>query len=98
VTERNDSKNDRATIRGMRSRLPGVLLGVALLILLLLLAYQLWLSYRDQVKTAEISTHNFAAIFEARLDATLRRTDADLKALALEIPTTALDPKAVHSY
>ena len=90
--------NDHATVKEMRSRLPRVLLAVVLLILVLLLAYQLWLSYRDQVKTAEINTSNFAAIFEARLDATLRRTDADLKALSIDIPLAALDLKAVPFY
>ena len=67
-----------------------VLLGFALLAVLLLLIGQLWLSYRDHVRTAEISTHNIAAIFEARLEATLRRTDADLRGLLSEIPLSAL--------
>lgn len=82
--------NDRAAIRSMRSRLPGGLLAIMLTVLLALLSYQLWMNYRDQVRTAEVNTRNLAAIFEARLDATLRRTDADLKALAQEIPAEAL--------
>jgi PAS domain S-box-containing protein len=90
--------NDRAAIKGMRSKLPGGLLSIALLVLLLLLAYQLLLSYRDKVRTAELSTRNYAAIFEARLDATLRRTDADLKALASEIPVAALNQSAVPRF
>ena len=90
--------NDHVTVEEMRSRPTKGLLAVALLILVLLLAYQLWLSYRDQVKTAEINTSNFAAIFEARLDATLRRTDADLKALSIDIPLTALNLKATPYY
>ena len=87
--------NDRAAIRNMRSRMPSGLLAGMLLVLLSLLGYQLWLNYRDQVRTAEINTRNLAAIFEARLDATLRRTDADLKALASEIPVEALNQKNV---
>ena len=67
------------------------LLGTAMLAMLLLLGGQLWLSFRDKVKTAEISTHNIAAIFEARLDATLRHTDADLTVLTGEIPRAALN-------
>jgi PAS domain S-box-containing protein len=90
--------NDPAAIKRMRSRRPGGLLLMALLLLLLLLAYQLWLSYRDHVNTAEINTRNLAAIFETRLDATLRRTDADLKALASDIPLAALNQKAVPRY
>lgn len=92
---RTESLNDKAAIRGMRSRLPSLLLTGVFLILLMLLAYQLWLSYRSQVRAAEVSTSNFAEIFEARLDAVLRRTDADLKAISLEIPRAALSQKAI---
>ncbi len=90
--------NDRARIKEMRSRLPSSLMIVALSVLLSLLAYQLWLSYREQVRSAEISSRNLASIFETRLDATLRRTDADLKALSIEIPLVALNQKAVPFY
>ena len=82
---------ERARIREMRSRIPGALLAAALCILLLLLSYQLWLSYDNQVKAAEVSTRNLASIFETRLDVTLHRTDADLVALAGEIPAAALE-------
>ena len=90
--------NDRATIKGMRSKQPGSLLIGGLLVLLALLTYQLWLSYRDQIRATETNTRNLAAIFETRLEATLRRTDADLKALVMTIPTAALNRKAVSSY
>ncbi len=86
---------DLSAIRKMRSRLPGGLLLVALLLLLMLLAYQLWLSYQDKIRTAEITTRNYAEIFDARLQATLLRTDTELKLLAEEIPLTALRQKAV---
>lgn len=82
----------------MRSRLPGVLLASALGILLLLLSYQLWLSYDNQVKAAEVSTRNLASIFETRLDVTLHRTDADLLALTKDIPVAALDQRNVPYY
>ncbi len=84
-----------AAVRRLTTR---ALLAVALLLLLFLLAFQLGLSYRDQVRSAEISTRNLAAIFEARLDAALRRTDADLQALAGEIPRAALHRAAVSRY
>ena len=87
--------NDRAAIRGMRSKQPIGLVVTGMLILLLLVVAQLWVSYQDQVKTAEISTRNLAAIFEARLDATLRRTDADLQTLAASIPREAMSQSAV---
>ena len=92
---------DRAairSIRGMRSKLPSTLVAIGVLVLLLLLGDQLWLSYQDKIKTAEISTRNLAAIFETRLDATLRRTDADLKALAMIIPPEAMNQAAVPRY
>jgi PAS domain S-box-containing protein len=82
----------------LSGRLPGGVLLVALMILLLLLACQLWLSYRDQIRTAETGMHNFAAIFEARLDATLRRNDADLETLSHDIPIAAVRRSAVASY
>ncbi|MFT3849095.1 MAG: ATP-binding protein [Propionivibrio sp.] len=90
--------NERARVREMRSRLPGALLTAALLILILLASYQLWLSYDNQVRAAEVSTRNLAAVFETRLDMTLRRTDADLVALAKDIPVAALSQENASSY
>lgn len=90
--------NERARVREMRSRLPGVLLAASLFILILLASYQLWLSYDNQVRAAEVSTRNLAAVFETRLDMTLRRTDADLLALAKDIPVAALSKNNVPLY
>ncbi len=73
-------------------------MAMVLAVLISLLVYQLWLSYRDQVKTAQISTRNLAAILETRFESTLRRTDADLIALALEIPVEALHKDAVPNF
>ncbi|MBS1230473.1 MAG: hypothetical protein H6R17_3750 [Proteobacteria bacterium] len=88
--------NDRAAlVRGWTTR---CLLAGSVLVLLLLLAFQLGLSYLDQIRSAEVSTRNLAAILDARLEATLRRTDADLQALAREIPVAALNQKAVARY
>ncbi len=86
---------DRLAARRLRSRVPGGLLIVSFFILVLLLAYQLWLSYQDSIRTAEIATRNFAEIFEARLQTTLRRTDVELKLMADELPLAALHQKAV---
>ena len=90
--------NEKATIDGATNKPPGVLLSLSLLVLLVLLACLLVLSFRDQVKTAEISSHNLAAIFEARLDATLRRADADLQTLSIELPDASLRKDAVGRY
>lgn len=84
-----------AALRWLTTR--GLLAG-ALLVLLSLLAFQLGLSYQDQVRSAEVSTRNLAAIFDARFDATLRRTDADLQALVSELPAAALSRQAVARY
>ena len=89
---------DRAAIKSMRSKQPGGLLIAGVLLLLFLLTYQLWLSYRDQVVAAETNTRNLAEIFEIRLEATLRHTVADLKALQKIIPAAALDQKSVQAY
>lgn len=90
---------DRAVFRNTaHNRLYAGLLFLVMVTLLLLLGNQIRLSYRDQVRAAESSTHNIASIFEARLEATLRRIDADLKALAVEIPLAALNQKAVPRY
>ena len=88
--------NDRAAV--LRRRTTGCLLAGALLVLLLLLAFQLGLSYQEQVRLAEVSTRNLAAILDARFEAALRRTDADLQALASEIPRAALSQQAVARY
>lgn len=74
---------------------PGLLVAV-MLSMLLLLGGQLLLSYRDQVKTAEISTYNLASIFEARFEARLRQIDADLAALTREVPASALRPEGIE--
>ncbi len=90
--------NSGLSTGAVRGKLPGGLLAAALLALLLLVGYQIYLSYRHQIKLAEISTRNLAAVFETRFDATLRRTDADLQALALVIPAAALNQNAVARY
>jgi PAS domain S-box-containing protein len=74
------------------------LLAMAMITLLLLLGWQLGISYRNQIKTAEINTHNIASILDARLDVTLRHIDADLKIIASAIPEAALNQKAVPRF
>ncbi|HCV12839.1 MAG TPA: hypothetical protein DGC76_03925 [Candidatus Accumulibacter sp.] len=73
-------------------------LGCLLLAVLLLLAYQLWLSYHEQLREAETKTRNYAAIFETRLDATLRRTDAVLQGLVRFLPAALLSRQAAERY
>jgi hypothetical protein len=58
----------------------------------------IWSDYHEAIHDAENTTRNYAAMIETRLDATLRRTDADLQELAREIPVAALGLKAVPRY
>lgn len=67
-------------------------LGVVGLFVLQLLAWQLWLNYREQLAEAETTTRNYARIFETRLDATLRRADAVLLELTEGIIARAPAP------
>jgi PAS domain S-box-containing protein len=69
-----------------------VLLAAALGVVMLLLAYQLWSGYRNAMREAATKTYNYAAIIEARLDATLRRTDGTLLELAHELTAERMQP------
>lgn len=69
-----------------------------MLVLLILLAYERLLSYRDAFREAETKTYNYAAVIEARLDSTLRRADATLRELMHEIPVEALSQASLPRY
>jgi len=75
-----------------------VLVSVATLAVMALMVYLIWSGYREAIRNAETTSRNYAAIIEARLDATLRRTDADLQELARTIPVAALSKQAVPRY
>lgn len=73
-------------------------IGIGVLAVLLLLGYMVWVSYRSAINEAEITTRDFAALLEARLDATLRRSDANLLRLKRTFPQAALNKAAVPRY
>jgi diguanylate cyclase (GGDEF)-like protein/PAS domain S-box-containing protein len=75
-----------------------VLIGAIVLIISVLIAYRLSVSRGEVLVAAEVATRNYAAIFEARFDASVRRIDADLKSLAREVPVAALNRHAVPRY
>jgi diguanylate cyclase (GGDEF)-like protein/PAS domain S-box-containing protein len=75
-----------------------LLFGIVMLVVMGLPATQLWLSYQEEVGNARTTTQNYAAIFEARLDATLRRTDTVLLALTRTTPEAALAKPAVQRF
>ena len=72
-------------------------LGTSALAVLLLLSYLIWSGYQERIRTAETTTRNYAAIIEARLDASLRSADAELRDLVRTIPVAALSKDAVSN-
>ncbi len=74
------------------------LLGAAMLAGMALMVYLIESGYREAIRSAEITSRNYAAIIEARLDATLRRADAQLLELAHGLPVAALSKQAVPRY
>ncbi|MDP2008192.1 MAG: ATP-binding protein [Rubrivivax sp.] len=69
-------------------------LAVAALAATLLIAYLLWTARQDAISTAQVTALNYARTMEVRLDATFRRADALLQALATSTPIAALEPGA----
>ena len=55
-----------------------------------LLGFFLWSSYQDQTRLATANAKNLVEVLEARLDSTLRRTQASLEELAQEVPLESL--------
>jgi PAS domain S-box-containing protein len=68
---------------------------ITLAAMLWLLGYLIWSGYREGIAAAGTTTNNYAAVLETRLEATLRRADADLRHLAAVIPPAALSQTAV---
>jgi signal transduction histidine kinase/CheY-like chemotaxis protein len=58
----------------------------------LLITYLLWSARQDALRTAQVTALNYARTLEARLDATLRRTDAVLRDITENLPPDALAP------
>ncbi len=70
----------------------GALLTVALV------AFQIWHSRQESVRAAEETTRNYGAILEARLDATLRRVEGDIRDLTSRVPIAALSKQSASRY
>ena len=83
----------KATESTAKKREPALaMLGLALLAVYALLAYQIWDSYRSEIERAELTTRNYAATFETRLDTTFRHADRIILALVRTLPPEALIP------
>ena len=87
----------RAADRARTGKLIAFLSIVALAVMPIV-GYLIWSGYQAAIHGAETTTRDYAAILEARLEATLRRVDADLRDLSREIPVSALNPQAVPRY
>jgi len=68
---------------------------LAMLIVLSLLSYMVWSAYGQALHEAEITTRDFAALIEARLEATLRRADSELAEIQRNFPHAVLSRDAV---
>lgn len=64
----------------------------------LLLAYVLWSAYHDAWTDARLVAANQAELVESRLDAALRRVEATLIDIAVDLPHDATVPDAVAAY
>jgi len=62
------------------------LLSLVVLAVMSIVGCLIWSGYEAAIYNAETKTRDYAAILEARLEATLRRAEADLGELAREIP------------
>ncbi|MCX7147227.1 MAG: hypothetical protein NT042_13775 [Sulfuritalea sp.] len=83
--------------RSHRQRLIA-LLGVVVLGVILIMSTMIWMARREALREAAITTRNYASMFEARLDATLRRCDTVLQGLVRTLPKAALNRQAVAGY
>ena len=70
-------------------------LGSFALATLAILGYLIWSDYRQEIGSAQARTRDYAAVLEARFDATLRRADAALRILARNLNPAALSKSAV---
>lgn len=83
-------------LRKRRRLVSGLLLSLATVVALM--TYLLWSAYQQTLREAEATTRNFAALIEARLEASLRNAEAELREIAKSIPPDALRADAVPRY
>ncbi len=74
------------------------LLGFVLVAMTALTGYLIWSGYQEARHTAETISRNYAATIEVRLEAALRRTDADLLDLTRNLPDAALSKQALADF
>ncbi|MCF8199952.1 MAG: EAL domain-containing protein [Sulfuritalea sp.] len=74
------------------------LLGVVVVGAALVIGTLIWMARQEALREAGITSRNYVAIIEARLDGTLRRVDAILQTMADTLPKEALSPQAMPGY
>ena len=74
------------------------LLGVVVLGVVLVMGAMIWIAREEALREAGTTARNYAAMVEARLDATLRRCDAVLLGLVRTLPQAAMSRQAVPRY
>jgi len=74
------------------------LLGLVVFGVILIMGTMIWNARQEALREAETTAYNYASMFEARLDATLRRCDAVLLMLTQAVPDAALSPQSVPAY
>lgn len=73
-------------------------LPLALVTVVALVAYLLWSSYQQTLREAQTTSQDFAALIEARLEATFRNAEAELREISALIPPQALHLEAVPQH
>lgn len=73
-------------------------LGITTLAVIVLMSYLVWSGFQEAMDEAGTTTRNYAAILEARLDATLRRADAIVLERGRAVAVAALSKQAVSRY
>ncbi|MFM9968803.1 MAG: ATP-binding protein [Burkholderiales bacterium] len=75
-----------------------VAFGIGALTVVALIGYLIWSGYVEAIRLVQTSSRNYAAMIEARLDATFRRAEAHVLELARDLPRAALSKAAVPRY
>ncbi|MCF8179073.1 MAG: EAL domain-containing protein [Sulfuritalea sp.] len=86
LTVATDSKNRRKLF---------TLLGLVVLCAALVVGTLIWIARQEALREAGITSHNYTAIIEARLDGTLRRCDSILQALANTLTEEVMNQQAI---
>ena len=80
----------------MHYRKRAILFGLVAIVALI--GYLIWSGYQEAINLAQTTSRNYAAMIEARVDATFRRAEAHITELVRDLPEAALNKAAVPRY